>query len=391
MSPAFWKPPQALNAASMLSGTSQDGLDTGIYRITSNAAQPMQPRMELIAAHTADFPDALTAQLRQLSFRADAPVRELLLLEQQFTLFCADALKQAAQAARLDSTDLSFIATHGQTLYHERMSGGSFKAVSLQLAGADYLAQQFGCPVVSDFRSGHIAAGGEGAPLAPILDHYCYRSPERLRIMLNLGGIANITVLRPGEALAQTAQGDTGPANKLMDQLMQQHGRGPWDAGGEIAASGTVDEAVLALLLQHPYFAQPFPKSTGPEAFNLPDTLERIAAAGLPLPAFTDFMATLSALTARSVSEGILRFVKPAEKASAEILVSGGGARNLHLLRQIQSQTGITVRSLDETGASADFKELQLFALLGYLTLFTEGPELFEPGKGVRLGKISLP
>lgn len=394
MSLAFFEASDVMHAASLISGTSQDGLDIGIYRISPSKSAPLRPRMELLAAFTEPFPDTLAGSLRHLSFRPDAPVRELLLFEQQFAVFCARALRDLARSAALPVSALRFIATHGQTLYHEKLTGSDFSAVSLQLAGADYLAAQYGCPVVSDFRTRHIAEGGEGAPLAPILDHLYWQPASGTRIMLNLGGIANITVLRAGASLSDTPFGDTGPANKLMDQLMQREGRGAWDAGGEIAASGEVHQAVLDLLLREPYFAFPFPKSTGPELFNLAETERKIRLAGLSVPEFTDFMATLSALTAQSISDalsGLLRNTDAYTSPNTEILVSGGGAKNTHMLRQIEQLTALPVHDLDETGASADFKELQLFALLGYLTLYTPGPELFEPGKPVRLGKISLP
>lgn len=401
MFPAFLKVSDVILAASLLSGTSQDGLDIGFYRISPSGSGPLRPRMSLVAARTEPFPDQLAGTLGQLSFRADAPVRELLLFEQAFAVFCADAIRDLAQSTGLPLTDLHFIATHGQTLYHEKRTGSDFLAVSLQLAGADYLAAQFGCPVVSDFRTRHIAEGGEGAPLAPMLDYLYWQPDDGTRIMLNLGGIANITVLRAGASLPETPYGDTGPANKLMDQLMQRDGRGLWDAGGAIAASGEVDQSVLNLLLGDQYFALPFPKSTGPELFNLADTERKIRAAGLPVPAFPDFMATLSALTAHSVSDAITNLLGGEVTSSdTEILVSGGGAKNVHLLRLIRQLTGLPVRvagseakgdDAARDSLTADFKETQLFALLGYLTLCTQGVELFRTGRPVRLGKISLP
>lgn len=401
MSPAFLKASGVMLAASLLSGTSQDGLDIGLFRIEPSQTDPLRPSMSLTAACTEPFPAPLADLLKELSFRPDAPVRELLLFEQAFAVFCADAIRDLVQRNGLPISDLHFIATHGQTLYHEKLNSSAFHAVSLQLAGADYLAAQYGCPVVSDFRTRHIAEGREGAPLAPILDYLYWQPVAGTRIMLNLGGIANITVLRAGVSLPETPYGDTGPANKLMDQLMQRESRGPWDAGGAIAASGVIEQPVLELLLRDPYFALPFPKSTGPELFNLADTERKIRAAGLAVPAFPDFMATLSALTAHSVSDAITNLLGGEETSSdTEILVSGGGAKNTYLLRQIRQLTGLPVRvaGSEATGddvardsLTADFKETQLFALLGYLTLYTPGVELFRPERPVRLGKISLP
>ncbi|AXJ00654.1 anhydro-N-acetylmuramic acid kinase [Cyclonatronum proteinivorum] len=404
MFPPLFEPSGDFTAAALLSGTSQDGLDVAFYRITPSPQEPLRPHMRLLTARTHAFPEKLAGMLRHLSFRADAPVRDLLQFEQHFALFCVNVLQQNAESAGLNISDLHFIATHGQTLYHEKLSRSAFRALSLQLAGADYLASKLGCAVVSDFRTRHIAEGGEGAPLAPILD-YLYWQPEAgTRIMLNLGGIANITVLRAGASLAETAYGDTGPANKLMDQLMQRDGGAPWDAGGVIAASGQLQQAVLELLLREPYFALPFPKSTGPELFNLTETERRIRTAGLPVPSFPDFMATLSALTATTVADAISRLCNSAvtSDAGTEILVSGGGAKNAHLLRQIELLTELPLRIAgsereadgDETASgslTADFKETQLFALLGYLTLYTQGAEIFRPGQPVRLAKISLP
>lgn len=372
------------------SGTSQDGLDMVLCRFEFSPVEPVRPVIKLLEGTTIPFPEKLQKKLKLHSFEKKADLEEVLILGQNLAAFTAESLLDKLSEWYIAREEVCFIASHGQTLYHNRVSIPHPMVCTYQSTDSDLLSELTGMAVVSDFRARHIAAGGEGAPLAPLFDHAYFRDDSKTRVLLNIGGIANITIVQPEHELHEIVYGDTGPGNKIMDQLASEIKDGmKYDEGGKIAASGKVDEHLLEILADNPYFKRPFPKSTGPELFNLNWVMRVLTKAGLDQPSSKDLMATLAALSAKTISDCIRKHVPSGEKA--EIIVSGGGVRNHHLINLLKKELRYPVYNIDEKGGSADHKEAQLFAYLGFCTLFTTGLPIFAPDKLIRLGKISLP
>jgi len=244
--------------------------------------------------------------------------------------------------------------SHGQTVFHW-VDGGSVRG-TLQLGQPAWIAEATGVSVVSDLRARDVAAGGQGAPLVSIIDVLWLRGRSGVPVALNLGGIANITVV-DGEPVAF----DTGPANALIDAVVTELTGRPFDADGVMAARGEVHVELLQRLLAEPYYARPAPKSTGKELFNLA-YLAR-ALEGLPEIPADDLVATVTTLTARTVADAVRQY------GGTEVIASGGGIRNPVLMHVLASELGIPVRTTDELGLPSAAKEAYAFAVLGFLTV----------------------
>ena len=276
--------------------------------------------------------------------------------------FAAAALAVAA-AAGLPIEAVDLIGSHGQTVYHQ--VGACDVRATLQLGAPAVIAERTGRTVVADFRPRDLAAGGQGAPLAPYLDALLFRDRRHYRAVQNIGGMANVTYLPPtGPLLAF----DTGPGNVLIDEAARllSGGAAAFDRDGHLAAAGRVDEGLLAIWLAHSFFAQPPPKSTGREQWGAAEAQRYVAQARARGLTPEDTLATLTALTARSIAAAYRRYLGRVD----EVLVCGGGARNPTLLAMLRAALPATpVRTVDELGLDADAKEAILFALLAYATV----------------------
>ena len=344
----------------LISGTSIDAIDAALVEIERDGAALC---LDLRAFAMQPFDQALRERIRSLmppESGSTAEVCEVNVLLGE--VFAAAAQSLAAQAGLpLDSVDL--IASHGQTVYHQ-VAPGAVRS-TLQLGAPAVIAERTGCTVVADFRPRDMAAGGEGAPLVPYLDVLLFADAASHRALQNIGGIGNVTYLSPdGSVLAF----DTGPGNVLIDEAVRllTGGTAAFDRDGQMAAAGRVDDALLAEWLSHPYFAQPLPKSTGRELWGPREArlyVEQASERGLSPD---DTVATLTALTARSIAGAYRRHLKQVD----EVLVAGGGARNPTLLGMLASALPATrVRPVDQIGLDADAKEAVAFALMGYATL----------------------
>jgi anhydro-N-acetylmuramic acid kinase len=338
----------------LISGTSADAIDAVLVRFGA--------RPELVAARALPYPPALRERVLALA-RADARVAldELGQLDVEVGRAFAAAVEDLLAWARADRASLMAIGSHGQTIRHGPAGDAPF---TLQIGDPNVIAEISGVTTVADFRRRDMAAGGQGAPLLPALHAALFRSPETPRVVLNLGGIANITTL-PADP-AQPVRGfDTGPANCLLDAWAGRHLGQPRDDAGAWAATGTVDQDLLSLMLGDPYFAAPPPKSTGRELFNL-DWLQRqldahVAIRGVEPPAAVDVQATLMALSVRSIADAIL-----AHGADAtEVLACGGGVHNDELMRLLGlALAPRAVKSTMALGVDPDYVEATAFAWL---------------------------
>lgn len=361
----------------LMSGTSMDGVDVARVRVTGRLPGL---HVRCLSFRTLPYPRGLAADLRRVAGRG-ASFEDLAGLDRRV----ADAFSRAA-VFEAGKGHVSAIGSHGQTVFH-RAREGTRSAATLQIGDGDAIAERLGVPVVSDFRRRDVAAGGHGAPLTPFADWVLFRSWRREGAVLNIGGIANVTIL--SSRLAEIRGFDTGPGNCLMDAAVRRAtgGRKGYDADGRLAARGKADEKILARLLRHPFFGERPPRSTGPEVFS-PDWCGRVP--GFTRLALADRLATLAELTARSVAGALGRF---APRRVRTLWVAGGGAENPDLMRRLaRALTPLSVRRSDETGVPARAREAMAFAILAeaHLAGFPAGlPAVTGARRACILGKLS--
>jgi anhydro-N-acetylmuramic acid kinase len=258
------------------------------------------------------------------------------------------------------------IGSHGQTIWHEPPTKAE-RGATLQLGDPATIAERTGVPVVSDFRTRDIAAGGEGAPLVPFVDRFLFALPDRPRVLQNIGGIANLTWVPPRGSTEDLLAFDSGPGNALMNVASEiaSGGKEHFDRDGARAARGRFDQKVLDELLAHPYFDRDPPKSTGREAFGKPFLDELLSRHEQLAQNPDDLLATLNRLTAQTIADAIKRWVAP--RGVGEVVVTGGGARNPVLMRQIREfLPGIPVSAGEVLGVDPDAKEALAFAVLAW-------------------------
>ncbi len=383
--PLIENPGKPVYVAGLLSGTSQDGLDIGIFEIEGSVEKP---DIRMIRGRTVPFPDAIADKASILSFREEVRLPDVLRLSRELAEFSAEAFLNELGQCGMSSGEIHCLGSHGLTLYHRGSEGENKPSLTMQITDPDVLARETGIAVVSGFRERHIAEGGEGAPLAPILDYLCYRNSGESRVLLNIGGMANISVIVPGQKLFEVASGDTGPGNRILDEWMKKHTGRPYDQNGAAASRGKIHEKWLKAMQGFEWFNSSFPSSTGPEVFNLNRAAEFLNRYGWDVSA-EDGAATLTELTAWSIAGGIKKSVR--DNSGFSVYASGGGYHNAYLRYRIEYHLDRRIKSVEEIGGSVDFKEAQLFALLAWLFCFTDGISLFDARKPVRLGKLSLP
>ncbi|MFI6575740.1 anhydro-N-acetylmuramic acid kinase [Nocardiopsis sp. NPDC050513] len=335
------------------SGTSADGIDVAAARLSLDGPLVrLAPLGHRTVAYSADLRRAIRDALSRATTTLEAVCRLDTRIGQEF----ADAARRGIDDLAGGTADL--VASHGQTLFHW-VDGGAVRG-TLQLGQPAWIAEATGLPVVSDPRAADVAAGGQGAPLASVLDVLLLGGRAEPVAALNLGGIANATVVRPG---APPAAFDTGPANALLDAAVRRitGGRADVDTDGALARSGRPDPALLEYLLAEPYYRLAPPKTTGVELFgpaHLDAALRRVAE-----PAPGDLLATLVELTAVTVADAL----RP--QGVAEVLASGGGVRNPVLMERISARIApARLGTSDDLGLAGDAKEAYLFALIGFLT-----------------------
>ncbi|MFP6583225.1 MAG: anhydro-N-acetylmuramic acid kinase [Candidatus Hydrogenedentota bacterium] len=367
----------------LMSGTSCDGVDAALVRIKGTGPELV---MKLIAFESFPFSTDLT--LRLLASRHDA--KELCALNFELGEQMAKAAASMIKVARAEPVDVDFIASSGHTVAHlpPRNHEGSG---TLQIGETAIIAEKCKLPVISNFRPRDMAAGGQGAPLVPYADWVLFHRDDRTAAFLNIGGIANITVVPP--KLEDVLAFDTGPGNMIIDGAMRliTVGAKSMDEDGALAAQGVVIDEFLEYLLEHPYFRELPPKSTGREEFG-PDVYLRDALASRRDRRAEDIMATVTAAVAYSINRAFNRFVKPQYNIS-RFVISGGGAHNKTLTKLIsQGLKGITVRRSDHYNMPVDAREAIAFAILGNETICgtpSNVPSATGANRKVVLGQIT--
>ncbi|GAA5221606.1 anhydro-N-acetylmuramic acid kinase [Membranihabitans marinus] len=376
----------------LMSGTSLDGLDIALCRFEYSGYKTKWSLENFI---TLPYTEEFRYKVRKVFANADAKMEDLCYLDRHIAEEQGKLILEAMSQWGLSAKDVDVIASHGQTVYHapSHQSNAEYN-VTLQLGDGDFIAQKTGILTVSDFRQKHIAAGGEGAPLAMYGDELLFASPDEDRILLNIGGIANFTFLPKlsGKDLnLSPLSSDTGPGNTIMDAFVLQQFGQPYDVNGQIADRGRVNLQLLDNLMSDPFFDLPLPKTTGPEVFNL-DFLQRKGLTKINQSLNPeDVLATLSSFSAKSMAKALRPYLDKATR----IYISGGGGHNPHLLRELQSYLpDIKLHQSDEIGIPGDAKEAVLFAVLANELLFGD-PQTYRP-LGAKMpscvmGKISFP
>jgi anhydro-N-acetylmuramic acid kinase len=338
----------------LMSGTSLDAVDAALVDFSDS-----HPR--LVKAINVPLPEALRKAIKDLCSPADNEIERMGIVDVQLATLFAQAVTQLLQETHTDARQISAIGSHGQTIRHRPAQTSSF---TLQIGDPNTLAELTGITTVADFRRRDVAAGGQGAPLVPAFHAASFSSEHDSRVILNIGGIANVTLLVK-EKEAFTTGFDTGPGNVLMDAWIHRHQQQAYDKNGQWAASGEVDTDLLSHLLTDKFFTQPPPKSTGREDFNIEWLDARLDDFGVTLRP-VDVIATLAELTASSIQHSIHQYAE----SSTQLIVCGGGCRNGHLMSRLQALLPTRrVISSDELGLAAEWVEAVAFAWLARETL----------------------
>ena len=378
----------------LMSGTSADGIDAAVIglRETDDGLS-----VTVLAFNTASYPDGLRAKIMDVSDPETSRIDELCRLHFELGELFAAAAVDVTRSAGLALKDIDLIGSHGQTVHHlpereERF--GAETGATLQIGDPSVIAQRTGVVTVGDFRTADVARGGQGAPLVPYVDYLLFKHSAKSRGLLNLGGIANLTVLPADPDPVDVLAFDTGPANMLIDAVALSETEQSMDRDGAGARRGTPSEKLVENVLSIPYFERTPPKSTGRELFGGPcaDALLRGGKnAGLKQD---DMLATATEITVRSIRDAYHRFVEPATPLD-ELIVSGGGAQNSFMMERLsQVLSPVEVVTSDERGLSSDAKEAVAFAILADQTVRGRPGSL--PGatgadRPAVLGKICLP
>jgi len=375
-----------------MSGTSADGIDAALVEITREGDQPA---VTLLHFERRPYPPGIRDRILRLADHPDA-LREVCRLNMLLGELFAQAVLDLVEAARMSVTAVAFIGSHGQTVCHLPIpvaEGNLLVRSSLQIGEPCVIAERTGRSTVADFRARDIAAGGEGAPLTPYPHSLLFRHPDRCRVIVNLGGISNLTVLPPGGLSADIVAFDAGPGNVLIDGVVRRlsGGTSEYDVDGAWAASGTVRQDLLKRWLGHSFFRRPPPRSAGQEEFG-PRMVEEILlqAAQERIPP-ADLVATVSAFSVEAVVQSLEAHVFPRHTVE-EVLLCGGGVQNRWLREALSARLAPRpVLATDDVGFPARAVEATAFAILAYLT-FTGQAGNVTSATGARhavpLGKI---
>lgn len=351
----------------LMTGTSADAVDAALVSFRGFGAETSH-RLE--AYREAPLEVALRREILEVAAAEALPPERLMRLHAALGERYATAVLELLAEAGRDPEAVDAVGLHGQTVRHMPRPAGGGPALTLQLGSAAIVAERTGITVVSGFRARDTAAGGEGAPLVPLADWWLFRSRDESRVMLNLGGIANLTYLPRGAGLEDVLALDTGPGNVVLDGLMSSRadGAAAFDAGGRCAARGRASEPLLRELLDDPFFRRPPPRSTGRERFGAA-FVENLRGRGRALGlSEDDLLATAVELTAAAVADAVARFAAP--RGVDAVYASGGGVRNGTLMEAIARQLGPTrVATTAELGLIEDGKEALAFAFLAHQTL----------------------
>lgn len=376
----------------LMSGTSLDGLDIALCKFSGNG---LQTKAEVLKFETYSYSETFKEEIKSVFSKETVDLQTLCLMNEKIGITYANIINETLLKWEINNENIDLIASHGQTIYHApkvKHQKNEYPDGTLQIGDGDHIAWNTGIITVSDFRQKHVAAGGEGAPLAIYGDYLLFSHPTKNRILLNIGGIANFTFLPAKNLEMQVTSTDIGPGNTLMDQYMYKHYGLYYDLNAEKAKQGLINKSLLSALLNHPFFEQAFPKSTGPELFNLEYLANALRSSKNEQLSADDILATLCEFTAASIAHAINTIVK--SNTNFQLILSGGGIHNPLLIARLKYLIpDVEFANTSVIGINPDAKEALLFALLANETICGDCKNFVINSTipAVSLGKISLP
>ena len=376
-------------AVGLMSGTSLDGIDAVLCDINGVGIQTV---VEKLAFLTLEIPFQVKEKIHKCC--ANEAIETALICSLNFELgeLFAKAVLAVCEKAKIHSSALGFVASHGQTIYHIPRSYAEYIPSTLQIGESAIIAQRCHCPVVSNFRCKDMAVFGEGAPLVPFSEFVLYREETKTIALQNIGGIGNVTILPSGGGIDDVIAFDTGPGNMMIDEAMKKLYGIPYDMDGQIASKGKLVNAMQDELRKHPYIAIYPPKTTGREQFGVPMTTKLLEKYKSECPA--DIITTLTWFSAYTIAESYRRYVLPMYSLS-EVILGGGGAHNKTLCRFLQLELpNLHVATQEDKGYSSDAKEAIAFVILGNQTMHHQSsnvPKATGAKQSVILGTITYP
>lgn len=370
-------------AVGVMSGTSLDGIDVALVEITG---KNLTTRLKLIDFITVDFAPKTKQRIQAGLSLEQSNVALICSLNFELGAIFGDAVLEICHKNQLASEELLFVASHGQTMYHIPNGTADYVPSTLQISESSLIAEKVKTTVISDFRYRDMAVGGQGAPIVPYSEYVLYQDIRTTRIMQNIGGIGNGTVLPAAGSLKDVTAFDTGPGNMIIDELCRHFYQEEYDRDGGYASQGQVNEEVLAALMAHPYIQKAVPKTTGREDFGYEFTMNLLASYEL---APNDWIATATMFTAQSIASAIQPFVK----GKTELIVGGGGSYNKVMMAMLTDcLPDVSVMIQEDLGYSSEAKEAIAMTILGnqtYHHLASNVPSATGAAREVILGKIT--
>ena len=352
-----------MKAIGLMSGTSLDGLDIALCNIEGSY---LDTKISLLDYDEVKLPKELKEKIMKACLLGQANVADICSLNFEIGQFFGDSVKQFLKQRNISSNEIEYIASHGQTIYHIPFSTDQYHASTLQIGESSEIAYRTNIQVISDFRTMDMAAGGQGAPLVPYADYILFHSATITRVLLNIGGISNVTYLPKNCKEENIEAFDTGPGNMMIDEAMRMFYQKEYDEDGTVGRIGHVNQTLLAELMAIPYVHQVPPKSTGRELYGKQKVMELIQKYEMPKE---DFVCTFTEYTAKTISSNIQEFLNPKGNVD-ELIISGGGAHNSYLKERIQAYLPQSkVITQEDLGYSSDAKEAIAFVILGNETL----------------------
>lgn len=380
----------------LMSGTSLDGLDVALCEISGSGENT---EVQLLEFDTVDYDDDIKTEIRTVFAKQTIDFQKLVLLNEWIGVFHANIILDCLNRWKVPISQVDLVASHGQTVFHAPKilhQQDKFPNASMQIGDGDHIAVKTGIITVSDFRQKHLAAGGEGAPLAVYGDYFLFGKKGENRIMLNMGGIANFTYLPSSNNPEEVFVTDTGTGNTLIDAFTRlSFPDKSYDKDAEIAKKGTVNKLLLNALKEDEFFYKPFPKTTGPELFNIEYVRKAQTQSKTEDIVIEDLLATLTRFSAETIAEAIHATINNTIYTieSFTIYMSGGGAHNPLLVSWLRELLNCSFTNTDSLGISGDAKEAILFAILANETV-SGGASDFGSRKrvpSISMGKISFP
>ncbi len=380
----------------LMSGTSLDGLDVALCEISGSGENT---EVKLVQFDTVDYSEDIKTEIRNIFAKQTIDFQKLVLLNEWIGVLHANIILECLKRWNISSHKVDLVASHGQTVLHAPKilhQQEKFPNATLQIGDGDHIAVKTGIITISDFRQKHLAAGGEGAPLAVYGDYFIFGKKEENRIMLNMGGIANFTYLPSSMNPEEVFVTDTGTGNTLIDAFTRLYfPEKAYDKDAKIAMQGRVNQLLLNVLKSNKFFLDSYPKTTGPELFNIEYVRKSQSESDTENISIQDLLATLTRFSAETIAEAITYAVKKTKYAmeNFSVYMSGGGAHNPLLVSWLKELLPCIFFKTDVLGISGDAKEAVLFAILANETV-SGGDSNFGLRKGipsVSMGKISFP